>query len=57
MLFYKSITVINVSKASIIYPVEGTVISKNDLKPSLTFGATESIKIQEDKEREEAYKK
>ena len=57
MLFYKSITVINVFKASIIYPVEGTVISKNDLKPSLTFGATESIKIQEDKEREEAYKK
>ena len=39
MLFYKPLTVINAFKASGIYPV----ISKNDFKPSLTFGATEYI--------------
>lgn len=41
--FYKPLTVINAFKSSGIYPVDSTVITKDMLKPSLTFNNETSI--------------
>lgn len=42
LLFYKPLTVINAFRSSGIFPVDGTVISKEQVKPGITFGGLES---------------
>jgi hypothetical protein len=41
LLFYKPLTVINAFKASGIYPVDGTVITKEMLKPGITYSSSQ----------------
>lgn len=42
LLFYKPLTVINAFRSFGMFPVDGTVISKEQVKPGITFGGMES---------------
>lgn len=47
LLFYKPLTVINAFKSSGIYPVDGTVISSDTLKPGLTYSSPKAIESEQ----------
>ena len=46
LLFYKSLTIINAFRSSGIYPVDSTVITKEHVKPGITFSSTESASLE-----------
>jgi len=50
LLFYKPLTVINSFKSSGIFPVDGNVISADQLKTGLTFQSS-PVKVQEDEKQ------
>lgn len=51
LLSYKPLTVLNAFKASGIYPVDDTVITKEQLKPGVTYCCSETQQVpHEDKE-------
>ena len=47
LLFYKPLTVINAFKSSGIYPVDGTVISSDTLKPGLTYSTPKAMESEQ----------
>lgn len=51
LLFYKPLTVVNAFKASGIYPVDGTVITKEQLKPGLTYCSSDTSQASGDGEK------
>lgn len=53
LLFYRPLTVVNAFKASGIYPVDGTVITKEQLKPGVTYcsSATQQVSDEEKEEK------
>lgn len=46
LLFYKPLTVTTAFRSSGIYPVDGTVITKQHVKPGITFSSVESVTVE-----------
>jgi hypothetical protein len=46
LLFYKPLTIINAFRSSGIYPVDSNVITKEQVKPGITFSSTESASLE-----------